>query len=133
MVKGNKLTKIYFDKIYTNGTVSRPMTPGQWASQMTYMPVTRLGISCGGGVGGSHWFEYVDTIDFSEFIENTEPMIKVKTWNGKEMVINKNFIVDLENFEIAHAKYNSQNWNFEQGIYDCYYLVEPGHRLTLVD
>jgi hypothetical protein len=60
-------------------------------------------------------------------------MILVKTWKGKNKIINKRYIVDIEDFDIAFAEYNSENYNFEKGIYTCYYLVEPGHELTLVD
>jgi hypothetical protein len=133
MVKADKLTRIYFDRIYTDDIVKPPMTPGKWVSDINYIPVSRIGMSCGGGVGGSFWYEYITNFDVRSFLSSRDDMILVKTWKGKNKIINKRYIVDIEDFDIAFAEYNSENYNFEKGIYTCYYLVEPGHELTLVD
>jgi len=129
--------KNYFGSIYKKDTFGIPMTPSRWVSHnVNYMPITRIKMSCGGGLGGAQWYEYVERIPFDTFMENCDRTIAVKAIDGndiKNKLINLRFMVSADEFTVATMKLNSQNPNFKKGIYIYRVLLEDGHKIKLED
>lgn len=121
-----------FNTVHTSATLKRPITPGRWVSDVMYQPITRITMTCGGGLGGSVWCEYVERVPL-EALAGLRGGAVFKTWDGKEIMLNTSNMVKAEQFTVASAVLNSQNHNLKTGDYRCCYLVEDGHRLTLVD
>ena len=121
---------VKLDSVYKKSFIGFPMTPGRWVSkEAEYVPVTRLCMSCGGGIGGSRWYEYVNRIPLDELAEKKTAV--VTTWMGKRKLINMSDVVEAEEFTIAKAVYNSMNPNFAKGEYLVARLVEDGNRVVL--
>lgn len=122
-----------FEKLYTESTLKRPMTPSSWVSKkMEYLPITRITMSCGGGIGGSKWYEYVERIPLEDLADGNTPAV-FRTWDGRDVLLNRAFMVKAEQYTIASAVLNSRNTNFTVGEWLFCYLVEDGHRITLVE
>lgn len=120
------------DTVYKDNCIGVPMTPGHWVSKsVEYTPITRLRMSCGGGIGGAQWFEYVNRVPLDELAEMKSAI--VTTWNGKRKLINMNYVVEAEKFTIAKAVYDSTNPNFQKGEYLVARLLEDGSVVSLSD
>ena len=137
MSKPKNFIKNYFKYIYDKKEFGIPMTPSYWVShKVKYTPITRLKMSCGGGLGGSQWFEYVERISLDELVGCPNSLIRVKAIDGgepKDKVINLRYMVDAEDFTVASMELNSQNPNFAKGKYTYRILLEDGHTINLVD
>lgn len=121
-----------FDEVKKESTVlALPMTPSRWTGKIEYHPITKITVSCGGGIGGSRWDEYVDRIELRDI--STEKMLIVNTINGEERLINPHYIVTAENLTMASAVIDSQNPNFERGLHRYRYLCRDGVKLELVN
>ena len=130
---GNTFVKTMFDKIYDRPVFERPMSPSKWVGSPTYLDITRLLMSCGGGMGGSRWYEYVERIDLDEIAARNRSHISVRTWDGRKLLINKSFIVNAEQLKIAFADLDSSNPHYPKGVYTYCLLLEDWHSIELVD
>ena len=127
-----EFVKTKFDQLFTRDSVGKPMTPGYWKSkEMTYMPITRLTMTSGGGLGGSRWNEYVKRVKLEDLTEGTR--VVFETWDGEEKLINLNNVVEAEYYTIAYGVYHSDNSNYKTGDYTYYYLVKDGHKIKIKD
>lgn len=125
--------KTNFDRVYTATTLPKPMSPASWIKEVMYKKITRISMTCGGGLGGSHWFEYVERIPLEKLAADGSPLLIVRSWDSKEFLLNKSYMVKADELTIASAVLRSTNPYFPIGDYTYYYLVEDGHRLTLLD
>ena len=114
-------------------TVGLPKTPATWVGEPTYTEIMRIKVTCGGGMGGSSWYEYVDRHDFKTVNVGGVEMVKYKRYNGEKVTLNPHYIVTIQNFTLFTAIYDSRNSNFDIGKYTLYYLVEDGRKIKLVD
>ena len=118
-----------------NKTIGKPMTPSIWVSKKPELiPITDIHMSCGGGMGGSSWHEYVKRIELDDLFANE--CIKVETYEGEEKILNKSYIVRANNnYTVIHGQLRSQNPNFEMGLYDCFWRVtnEDATEVRFVD
>ena len=120
------------NRIYKKDTAGKPMTPSRWEDKApTYREVTRIKMTCGGGMGGESWYEVVERIDFDDF--TPDKFITARNWKGKEICINPNYIVKVEQFTLASAILDSQNTNYKVGLHEYNWLVEDGHKIKLVN
>ena len=119
-------------KVRTNLEVGFPRTPAYWVGEPTYEPITRIGMSCGGGMGGSYWHEYIKGTSLLEKIPE-EKLIQVERIDGKRCVLNTKYIVSCEEFDLCTCTYYSGNPNFEQGITKYQFLLERGQEVELID
>lgn len=120
--------------VYNKNTFGRPMTPGNWVAtseDVQYIPVTRLKMSCGGGVGGAQWYEYIQRIPLEELA--AKDRIVAVTWDGKRKLINLRNVVTADEYTIASAVYHSGNPNFPVGEYLMSRLVPDGTKIQLVE
>jgi len=126
--------KCSFDKLYESDVLKRPMTPSKWVTKdVYYQPITRIKMSCGGGIGGSTWYEYVDRIPLEALAAVGTGGMVFHTFDGKDVLLNMDYIVKAEQFTVACAVLNSENPNFPKGYWMFCYLVEDGHKITLID
>lgn len=126
------LKKDYLDKAY-EGKVKMPypMTPGYWVDDSpTYENVVRVRMTCGGGVGGAQWFEYMVGVALEDIAD--AKFFIFKDLNGKDVMINTSYIVEAKPFKIAKAVYHSDNHNFTKGNYVVRYLLDPNATAELV-
>jgi len=143
--------KAKLDKVYTDSVLRKEMSPSSWAGDVSYMPVVRMKMTCGGGMGGSQWYEYIQRESFfsaCSFVitaggnsfshhptlvsaAGDHGIIHVKTWDNKDIILNTAYMVKADYFTIATANLYSQNHNFPIGVYAFSYLIPDGHTLTL--
>ena len=86
--------------------LGKEKNPSYWMGQPEYLPITRIKLSCGGGIGGASWYEYVYRVN--EIPSNI--IVKFKRYDGKEISINTAFIVKAEDFKLAIADLNISEW-----------------------
>ena len=86
--------------------MNKPKTPSTWIGEPKYTPVTRIKISCGGGMGGASWYEYVHKV--TEIPANT--LVKFKRFDGKEFMLNTSFVVCAEDFTLAKVELDITAW-----------------------
>lgn len=106
---------------YLKGTtIERPMTPSQWIDK-DYKKITRLLMSCGGGMGGIKWYEYVEREDD---IEPDSIQTFVDAITGKRKRLNTRFLVVADDFTLVIARLDNKNENYPLGETNYYYLTE---------
>ena len=113
----------------TKSKLGLPMTPAKWVGEPTYKPVTRLRITCGGGIGGSSWYEYVER-------ENVFPSNKLHCFtriDGKKITINTAFIVEAEDFRLVTVAFWNENPSYKLGLQNKQYIVEDECKIELID
>ena len=126
------LVRNELDGLYTSETIGKPMTPGHWKSkEFDYIPITRFRMTAGGGIGGSHWYEYTKRINLDDLTSGDR--IVIETYDGEKKLINLNNVVKAELFTIAVGIYHSDNPNFEKGDYTYRFLVEDGHKIDILN
>lgn len=112
--------------------LSKKLTPSTWIGEPKYKLITRIHMTCGGGIGGSSWEEYVERME--EF--PTNKIIKVKRYDGKELFINTSYIVKTENFKLAKADLNISEWEAirggNNGFITNYVLIDDDKELELL-
>lgn len=86
--------------------LDRQKKPSHWEGAPKYLPITRLNMTCGGGVGGSNWYEYVYRVD--NIPSNT--IMEFIRYDGKQIKINTTYIVGAEDFKLATARLNISEW-----------------------
>lgn len=130
----NMTKHVDLSKVYNKTMFGRPMTPGRWitkANDVQYFSITRLDVSCGGGMGGSRWYEYIQRIPLEELV--AKERIIVTTWDGERKLINMNNVVKAEEYTIVSAVYHSDNPNFPVGDYLVARLIPDGAKIQLVN
>lgn len=121
-----------FEEVSYDNTKGKPMTPSHWDKNgVSYKQVTEIHMTAGGGMGGSYWKEYVERIDLEDLVQRS--CIVAKTWDGKTIALNLNYMVKARQLTIASAVLHSENTNYKTGAYQYNWLVEDGHKITLVD
>lgn len=110
--------------------LGKPVTPSKWVSKnVTYTEVSCITISCGGGLGGSKWNEYVFRDDFDlekKFIE------VVRYSDRKNLKINTANIVAIEDFKMASMSLDNKNDNFKTGVRTLHGLIEDWQTVELI-
>lgn len=134
-MKKTKANTTYFDKITENTELGVPMTPGRWASKPIYKDVTILYMKGPIGYTGLRDKEVLEKIDFAEIsqkMQTNTPLI-AKTFDGRTIVLNLRYMTKCEDFTMVSRDYNSENWNFQTGIYTCRWLLPLGNKVTFSD
>ena len=128
MLKRDSMDKVHEGRV----EMTYPMTPGRWLdTEPKLIDVVRVRLSCGGGVGGSQWFEYLVNTTLDD-IAKADRFMRVKNMDGKQVLVNVNFIVDAKPYKIAVARYHSDNPNYTKGDYFVRYLLDPNATAVLV-
>lgn len=114
-------------------SIGLPMTPSKWVTtKPTYEAISRIKMTCGGGIGGSSWYEYVQRVSFENV--HLGEMLPVVTIDGREKLLNPNNIVTVESdLQLVSGVINSQNPNFEIGQHEYRYLCRDGVKVSFYD
>jgi len=95
-------------KFFDGDIVKYPLTPCKWVGEPRYKTVLRLTVTCGGGLGGSRWFEYTTSQRAYEGLHT------YRLVNGKEVQLNSMYIVKAERFYLMRVPYIHTNTNFPE-------------------
>jgi len=120
-----------FEKIYEADTFKAPISPSRWVSKApACQEVTEITMSCGGGMGGSRWNEYVERTAL-EVLARETGCITVRRYTGEKVILNTRFIVMARQLTIASMVLDSTNPYFP-GLHTYRVLVNDGHELKLI-
>lgn len=111
--------------------VGFPMTPSEWVGKPERKPISRVKMTCGGGMGGSVWFEYVD-----RFLYLDIPMDKMKILtriDGESICVNPRYMVMVEDFTLVTVKYKTQHPDYKGRILEKQFLVKDGAIINAVN
>ena len=98
------MTKLYTLKQNTLGV---PCTPGKWAGKPQYKDYLEILMTCGGGMGGKSWYEYIAETETDFTVVG--PMIYVKDIEGNFIWLNTRYVVKAQKVNVMTVKYNSEN------------------------
>lgn len=84
----------------------KPKTPSKWKCFPEYTLITKVRMTCGGGLGGASWYEYVYRLDEIP----TNKIIEVKRYDGKMIRLNTAYVVSTEDFKLAKATLDITEW-----------------------
>ena len=101
-------------------TMYLPNTPSQFVGGAKIIKVKKVLMTCGGGMGGSSWTEYI--VDFPRDI-NEKNIVKVTNWKGEKMHLNTRYIVKVTDGQIVGITIDSQNKNCGVGVSTHYYAT----------
>ena len=113
--------------------LGKKKNPSYWEGEPEYTPITRIRMSCGGGMGGAQWFEYIYRL--GKIPSNT--IMKVKRYDGKVISLNTSYVVSAEDFTLAKAELNISEWraitrDYSKDDIETYYvLIDDGAELKL--
>lgn len=104
-----------------------PISPSSWADSPEYIKITRVLMTCGGGIGGAQWNEYIRRISNIKSNEIQE----FDAFDGRKVLLNSSFIVKADNYTLVKVKIDSKNPSYPIGIHTYYYLVEDAAQIEL--
>ena len=87
-----------------------PCTPSVWTREPEYKKITVIIVSCGGGMGGSKWREYVYRTD-----ELPKGIQWYRTVDGRDIRLNSNNIVMMEDYTMVTVYYRTSNQKISPG------------------
>ena len=93
-----------------------PNTPSQFVGDAKIFKVKKVKMTCGGGIGGNSWYEYI--VDFPQNFGNG--MLNVTNYKGEKMMLNIRYIVKVSDSQVVGITTNSQNNNY-YGVKTNYY------------
>lgn len=117
-----------------NHRLGKPKTPSKWIGKPEYLPITKIRMTCGGGMGGSTWYEYVQHLDK---IPSNE-IISVRRYDGKDIRLNTSYIVEAEDFTMATVHLDISEWaklsaSYRGSNIETYYvLIDGDQKLELL-
>ena len=103
-----------------------PNTPSKFVGKAKIIKVKRVKMTCGGGIGGSCWDEYVT--DFPETPKHD--LIKVTNYKGVKMTINTAYVVKVVDSQIVIITTDSKNPNY-YGVKSFYYETPCDDNIVL--
>lgn len=117
MVRKLKGENIYF-----------PMGPAEWL-EGTFKRVSCMVVkmSCGGGMGGSSWYEIIKPTSLEFEFNNVE------TVHGESIILNGRYIVKVEFMDYVYVEYVTSNPNFGSGKKVLEFIVNEGVNIDLID
>ena len=93
-----------------------PNTPSHFVGGAKIFKVKKIRMTCGGGMGGSSWYEYI--VDFPHNFGNG--MLNVTNYKGEKMLLNIRYIVKVSDSQIVGITTDSQNSHYG-GVKTNYY------------
>lgn len=123
-------------KLEKNYLITLPLTPAEFTTKKPVI-VSKNGaiisVSCGGGMGGSFWKEYI--IDFKPemfFSSTCNHLVTVTLYDGSKKMINTNNIVDITPCTILRASVKHKNHNFTDNYREMYF-TSNGNPVSFVN
>lgn len=120
----------HFDYVYPDAEIEigLPMTPATWDEEEALEITPALYIQLG-GVQCSQ-VEYIIGTDLYEFVKNKRLTV-CQRYTGEDIILNTENIIKVFKISIVTVKYNSENPNFEKGIWEDKYLIKRNTKVKL--
>lgn len=114
-----------------------PCTPSKWTHEPEYKKISVITMSCGGGMGGSKWREYVERIPMNNPLNGIQTFTPIE---GNDIRLNPQYMVKITNLTLVTVRYETTNSNFSKirdGIVDKIplskqFLIEDGQTVELI-
>ena len=97
----------YKYRLLEDNVLSLPGSPAEWNGKPILRPITVITMTCGGGMGGSYWKEYV--LQTKLKFPMGEMLYLIDATTGKEFTVNPRYVVKAENFILVEAHYSTTN------------------------
>ena len=98
--------------------VGVPTTPSLWYAGPEYHRYLKVTMTCGGGMGGSRWEEYIEVQELP-----SNRLVPVKGIGGKAFQINTAYVVKVEPITVMSAAYMSHNPYRPSGSYVVRWII----------
>lgn len=105
-----------------------PNTPSHFVGKVDIKKVKKVKMTCGGGMGGSCWYEYILCDTMPEDL--SYGLIDVVNYKGEKITINTMYIVKIVEREVANIITNSQN-PYHSGLKKFFYEIPCGETVEL--
>ena len=98
----------------------------------------KLTMTCGGGMGGSRWEEYIEEVTGDEMMGDQNEW--VRNYLGEEIMLNPRFVVKMEKVAVIKVVEDITGWKTygsgpdgKQYLKTMYFEAKPFEDITLVD
>lgn len=96
-----------------------PHTPSKFIGEAEPIEVKKIKMTCGGGIGGSVWDEYIQSYTFPENLP--DGLIKLTNFKGEEITLNTRYMVKITDSQIVGITVESKNHYIGEGLKKYYY------------
>ena len=118
----------------SNAVITRWKSPSSFTGAPELTQVTRITMTCGGGMGGAQWDEYV--LRTARFPEGVTSYTR---YDGKEIRLNSAYMVKAEDFTLVKATLDVRAWKKASGRHEDrhpdtetkHFLVEDGTKVLI--
>lgn len=115
--------------------IYRSCNPSKFVKHEEIHNILKVKMSCGGGLGGAKWYEYIQEPCENE-LEGNSP-VWVTDYLGEELLINPRFIVKANRISITKVVEDITEWqralDGKQYLKTIYLEISPYETVTLVD
>lgn len=115
--------------------IYRSCNPSKFVKHEEIHGILKVKMSCGGGLGGAQWYEYIKEPCEGE-LEGGSP-VWVTDYLGEEILINPRFIVKANRISITKVVEDITEWrralDGKQYLRTTYLEISPCETVTLVD
>lgn len=128
--------KYFFDSVLDGKFImERPMTPSKWnKEEYDVKPVTILNMRqwWGASTGVDDLKQIlIERVDLTE-IRDKRGVAIFKDWKGEDIVVNLGYLVTARNgYSVMTVELNSDNPNYEKGVYYYHMLMKDGTKIEL--
>lgn len=105
-----------------------PNTPSYFVGKVDIKRVKKVKMTCGGGMGGNCWYEYILCDTMPEDLNYG--LINVVNYKGEKITINTMHVVKITEREVANIVTDSQNLHYS-GIKKFFYEIPCGEEVKL--
>lgn len=115
--------------------IYRSCNPSKFVKHEEIHGILKVKMSCGGGLGGAQWYEYIKEPCEGE-LEGDSP-VWVTDYLGEELLINPKFIVKANRISITKVVEDITEWkralDGKQYLQTMYIEISPYEAVTLAD
>lgn len=99
---------------HRGGEIRLPMSPSRWVGEERRYTVACVWMSCGGGMGGSRWDEYLTGIGLEDIrlLMDTGKAVVAENIYGEDVLLSPDYIVKAQMFDVVERDYDTGNDNF---------------------
>ena len=115
--------------------IYRSCNPSKFVRHEEIHGILKVKMSCGGGMGGAQWHEYIQ--EPNDFELEGESPVWVTNYLGEELLINPRFIVKANRISITKVVEDITEWqrklDGKQYLKTIYLEISPYETVALVD
>ena len=118
--------------------IYRTCSPSKLIEKYEMQGMLKLTMTCGGGMGGSRWEEYIEETTGDEMMSDQNEW--VRNYLGEEIMLNPRFVVKMERVSVIKVVEDITNWKTHhsgadgnQYLKTMYFEAKPFEKITLVD